>query len=175
MAMVFFMCDELGLVLLGVSSILKNGCGCQGQKYVAKFSESEMSAGLHSWNLILAIKCCRLSILIVNQWSMFMNFLLKTIDRGDRGPNVVIFVVLSAITVGWWVALVWSRKSYLGLAESTSYVFLVLFKDWEHMVSSRFHLFVFDVNQGNEEAGWVQGFLRGPRDGKISLRSNMSC
>ena len=124
-----------------------------GTKVCSKILRKSSVSRVAFLEFILAIECCRPSILIVNQWIMFMNFLLKTIDREDRGPNVVIFVVLSAITVGWWVALVWSRKSYLGLAESTSYVFLVLFKGWEHMVSSRFHLFVFDVNQGNEEAG----------------------
>ena len=45
-----------------------------------------------------------------------MNLLLKTIDRRDRKPNFVIFVVSSAITL--------SRKSYLGPAEIASYVFL---------------------------------------------------
>ena len=55
--------------------------------------------------------------------------------------------------------LVWSRKSCLGLAEITFFVFLVLFKDGGCMVSPRFHLFVLDVNQGNKDAGWVQDFL----------------
>ena len=43
MLMVFFMCDELGLVLWGVGPILKNGCG--HRNYVALFQESKMSAG----------------------------------------------------------------------------------------------------------------------------------
>ena len=55
--MVFFMCDELVLVLSGVRPILKNGCGIRGQNYVALFKESEMSAGLHSRNLILGLEC----------------------------------------------------------------------------------------------------------------------
>ena len=55
--MVFFMCDELVLVLSGVGPILKNGCGIRGQNYVALFQESEMSAGLHSRNLILGLEC----------------------------------------------------------------------------------------------------------------------
>ena len=46
----------------------------------------------------------------------------------------------------------WSRKSYSEPAEITSAVLLVLFKDRERRKSSRFDLFVFDVNQGNEEA-----------------------
>ena len=49
--------------------------------------------------------------------------------------------------------LAWSRKSYLGPAEIAFYVFLVSFKDGRRRVSSRFHLFVFDVNQGNEKVG----------------------
>ena len=55
--------------------------------------------------------------------------------------------------------LVWSRESCLGLAEITSFVFVVLFKDEGRRVSPRFHLFVSAVNQGNKEAGWVQDFL----------------
>ena len=57
------------------------------------------------------------------------------------------------------MVLVWSRKSCLGPAEIASFVFLVLFKDGEHKVSPRFHIFVSDVNQGNKEVGWVQDFL----------------
>ena len=53
-----------------------------------------------------------------------MNLLLKTIDRRDRKPNFVIFVVSSAITLSRWVVLVLSRKSYLGPAEIAYYVFL---------------------------------------------------
>ena len=53
----------------------------------------------------------------------------------------------------------WSRKSCLGPAEITSFVFLVLLKDGRHMVSLRFHLFVSDVNHGNEKAVWIQDFL----------------
>ena len=30
-------------------------------------------------------------------------------------------------------------------------------------MSPRFHLFVSDVNQGNEGAGWVQDFLAWPQ------------
>ena len=43
----------------------------------------------------------------------------------------------------------WCRKSSLGLAEISSFVFLVLFKDGGRRVSPRFHLFVSDVDQGN--------------------------
>ena len=47
----------------------------------------------------------------------------------------------------------WSRKSCLRPAEIASFVRLVLFKDWGCKVSPRLHLFISDVNQGNEEAG----------------------
>ena len=43
MLMVFFMCDELGLVLWGLGPIVRNGCGHWGQYYIALFQESEMS------------------------------------------------------------------------------------------------------------------------------------
>ena len=46
--------------------------------------------------------------------------------------------------------LVWSRKSYLRMAEITSCVFLVLFKGGECKVSPKCHLYVFDMNQGKE-------------------------
>ena len=42
MPMVFFLCDELGLVLWGGGPILRNGCGHQGQNYVVLFQGSEM-------------------------------------------------------------------------------------------------------------------------------------
>ena len=77
-----------------------------------------------------------------------MKFLLKTIDTRYLRSNFVIFGVTSALTVAEWVVLVWSRNSYLGLAEVTSCVFLER-KDARHdaRVNSRFHLFVFDVNK----------------------------
>ena len=49
--------------------------------------------------------------------------------------------------------VIWSINSSLGPAEITSFVRLVLFKDEGRRVSPRFHLFVFDVNHWNEEAG----------------------
>ena len=58
--------------------------------------------------------------------------------------------------------MVWRRKSCLGLAEITSFVFLALFKDWGRRVRPRFHLFVSDVNQGIKDAEWVQDFLAWP-------------
>ena len=52
--------------------------------------------------------------------------------------------------------------------------FLVLFKGGGCRVSPRFHLFVFDINQGNKEAEWVQTFLHGPGDGKTLITSSAS-
>ena len=46
----------------------------------------------------------------------------------------------------------WSRKNCLGPAEIASFVCLIFSKDGGYRVSSRFHLFVSDVNQCNEEA-----------------------
>ena len=48
--------------------------------------------------------------------------------------------------------VIWSKKSYLGPDEIISFVFLVLFKDVGRKVTPRFHLFLSDINQGNEEA-----------------------
>ena len=36
---------------------------------------------------------------------------------------------------------------------------LDLFKDGRHKMGPKFHIFVSDVNQGNEEVRWVQDFL----------------
>ena len=48
--------------------------------------------------------------------------------------------------------MAWSRSSCLGPVELAYFVFLVSFKDGGPSISPRFHLFVSDVNQGNEEA-----------------------
>ena len=45
------------------------------------------------------------------------------------------------------------RKSYLGSAVIASCVFLVSFRKRRRKVSPRFHLFGFDLDQGNEETG----------------------
>ena len=55
--------------------------------------------------------------------------------------------------------VVWSRKSCIGLAEIACFMFLVLFKNGGRRVNLRFHLLVYDVNLGNDEARWVQDFL----------------
>ena len=41
--------------------------------------------------------------------------------------------------------------------------YLVLFKVGGRKMSPRFHLFVSDINQGNEGVGWVQDFLAWPQ------------
>ena len=46
--------------------------------------------------------------------------------------------------------------------------FLVLLKGGGCRVSPIFHIFVSDVNQGNEGAGWVQDFLVWPQGWKDS-------
>ena len=51
--------------------------------------------------------------------------------------------VWSALIVGGWMVVAWSRNS--------CFVFLVLFENGEPSVSPRFHL-VSDINQGNEDA-----------------------
>ena len=48
------------------------------------------------------------------------------------------------------------------------FLFLVLFKNGGRGLSSRFHLFVSGVNQGNEEAVWVQDILTWPQGWKDS-------
>ena len=58
-----------------------------------------------------------------------------------------------------WLVVAWSRNFCLVPAEVTSFVLLVLSKNGTPSVGPRFHLFVSDVNQGNEEAVRVQNFL----------------
>ena len=52
--------------------------------------------------------------------------------------------------------------------------YLVLFKGGGHKMSPRFHLLVFDVNQGNKGVGWVQDFLVWLQGWKDPLRSFVS-
>ena len=59
-----------------------------------------------------------------------------------------------------WMVVAWSRNSCLGPAKIASFVFLVFFKDVGPSMSPRFHLFVSDSNQRDEEAVRVQDFLR---------------
>ena len=58
-----------------------------------------------------------------------MNPLLKTNGKRGKSFNFVFFVVWSALTVSRWLVVVWDGKSCFGLAEISSLVFLVLFKD----------------------------------------------
>ena len=101
------------------------------------------------------------------------NLLLKTNWGGvrDRKPKLVIFVVWSilivVVVVGGGgvcvcvcVFVAWGRKSFLGSAEIASFVFLALFKDGGRMVSSRFHLFVSDVNQENEASSDLSFYVK---------------
>ena len=48
--------------------------------------------------------------------------------RGERRPNLVIFVVWSTLIVGGWVKVARGRRSCLGPAENAYFVFLVLFR-----------------------------------------------
>ena len=102
------------------------------------------------------------------------NLLLKTSwgEVRDRRPKLVIFVVWSIFIVvavvvgggggvcvgGMFVA--WSRKSFLGSVQIAYFVFLALFKDGGRMVSSRFHLFVSDVNQENEASSGSSFYVK---------------
>ena len=61
---------------------------------------------------------------------------LKTNARRDRRYNFVILVVWSAIIVGRWLVVAWGGNSCFSLAEISSLVFLVLFKEG---TSSGFH------------------------------------
>ena len=66
----------------------------------------------------------------------------------------------------------WTRKCCLGPADIASFLFLLLFKDGERSVSPRFHLFVSDVNQGNQEACAFELVTRGF---ELSLLNFNSC
>ena len=57
------------IVLWEVTTILGNGCGIQGQKYVAWLQGSKIPLGFHDRNLILGIQCFNLITLNMSQWS----------------------------------------------------------------------------------------------------------
>ena len=44
-------------VIWGVGPIVRNECEIWGQTYITLFQENEMSAGLHSRNLLLLLEC----------------------------------------------------------------------------------------------------------------------
>ena len=54
-----------------------------------------------------------------------VNLLLKNNVGKYRRPHFVVFVVWSALVVCQWVLVDWSRKSYLGPVEISSFVYLV--------------------------------------------------
>ena len=81
--------------------------------------------------------------------------LLSNVNKGrNKRANFVNFSVWYTLIVGGLVSVgvlvAWSIKSCLGPAEIASFVSLVLFKNVGRKVSSRFHLFVSDVDQGNK-------------------------
>ena len=86
--------------------------------------------------------------------SLFFNSDIKNLLLKANGGETesLIFLFWSALVVGGWMVVAWSRNSCLGPAEIASFVFLILLEDGGRKVSPRFHLFVSDVNQGNEEA-----------------------
>ena len=53
--LMFFCMVSMVIVLWQVNAIPGNGCGIQGQNYVAWFQEIEMPVGFHYRNLILVI------------------------------------------------------------------------------------------------------------------------
>ena len=57
------------IVLWEITAILGNGCGRQGQKYVAWRQGIEIPVEFHYRNLISGIYCFRLINLNVPQWS----------------------------------------------------------------------------------------------------------
>ena len=44
---------------------------------------------------------------------------------GERQNVLFFFVIWKALIIGGWVVVVWGRKSYLGSAEISSFVYLV--------------------------------------------------
>ena len=83
--------------------------------------------------------------------SAIVKLFSNTSGGRNRTPNFVIFVVWSTLIVGGW-RLWWHGAENLvyKLAETASFVFLVLLKNGGRKVSPRFQLFVSDVNQVNE-------------------------
>ena len=59
---------EYGFSTVGVGAILGNGCGIQGQNYVALLQGSERVAGFHRRSWILCVLCYRLTYVGESQW-----------------------------------------------------------------------------------------------------------
>ena len=62
---------------------------------------------------------------------LFNSDIVKLLVKTNEAEGLIFyfFLVWSALIVGWLVMPAWNRKSCLGQAESTYFVFLVLFKD----------------------------------------------
>ena len=76
-------------------------------------------------------------------------------EFGIEGQNYVVLLQGSEMSTGIHSRNLILIYNILGPAKIASFVFLALFEDGERRVSPRFHLFVFDVNQGNEEVASV--------------------
>ena len=73
-----------------------------------------------------------------------VNLLFKNSGGRDRRSNFVIFVVWSALIVGGWVVLTWSKKSCLGLAEiSPAFCVSGLIQVWGKQDGSKISSFCF--------------------------------
>ena len=160
-----------------VNAILGNGCGIQAQSSVATLLGSILWAWFFYRNLVLGISCFRWIKVAMSKWPNAKHNSVPAIwgrfpggetfqcwyckpsvkkQRGrDRIPIFVICVVRSVIFVGCWVVMAWTGKSCLGPAE-ISPVFLVQSKDGGCRMSSIFHLFVADANEGKRDVRWVQ-------------------
>ena len=88
-----------------------------------------------------------------------VNLTLKT--KGEETEGLIIFVVFCIFCYFcsfWCFNRRWLGVGRVGQNESGSPVFLVLFEDGGRRVSTRILLFfVSDVNQWNEDTGWVKG------------------
>ena len=85
--------------------------------------------------------------------------MLKT--KGEETEGLIIFVVFCIFCYFCSFSCFncrWLGVGRVGQNESGSPVFLVLFEDGGRRVSTRILLFfVSDVNQWNEDTGWVKG------------------
>lgn len=69
----------------------------------------------------------------------------------EKQGLILCFVVWRALISSWWLVWACTGESYLVPTEISSFVLLVRFRDWGHRFSVRCHLFVSDINQGNED------------------------
>ena len=79
--------------------------------------------------------------------SDIVNLLLNTDGEKTEDLILIIFVVWNTLIVGPWamvgLLVAWSRKSCLGPAEISSFVFLGFFKDGGRRVTLRFYDLIF--------------------------------